>query len=237
MLVAICEDNGEMQARLKETIEDWAQARRTGVDIFSYPSAEAFLAAWPEISFDLAFLDIEMKHMTGFELAELIRKNDSNMSIVFLTSHSQYVLKGYDVNALHYLIKPLSTAKLLPVLDKAQMIYRSLIESFIIIPSGAGQLKLKHSEILYISISAHTATVHARENRYEIRSTMDNLTENLPDYFVRCYRSIIVNLFSVDCVYKNTLLLSNNETLPLSRSNSKDVNNAFMRLHIGTVGT
>jgi DNA-binding LytR/AlgR family response regulator len=99
----ICDDEPSMQQCLAEAITDWAKARRVQIDILSYPSGEAFLMAWPDISFDLVFLDIKMKDMTGVELAENIRKNDKNILIVFVTSFSQYALKGYDVNALHYL--------------------------------------------------------------------------------------------------------------------------------------
>ena len=98
MRIAICEDDPTILSKLREHIEDWAEARGTKVDILPYPSAEAFLMAWPELSFDLAFLDIKMQQMTGIELADTIRKIDNNMIIVFTTSFSQYALRGYDVN-------------------------------------------------------------------------------------------------------------------------------------------
>ena len=98
MRFAICEDDLSMQQRLSDAIADWAKSKKIQSDILCYPSAESFIMAWPDISFDLAFLDIQMKGMTGIELAEYIRKTDKNMLIVFVTSFSQYVLKGYDVN-------------------------------------------------------------------------------------------------------------------------------------------
>ena len=100
MRIAICEDNPKEQERLKAAIQDWAQARNAQADVLCYASAEAFLMAWPEVSFDLAFLDIQMKDMDGIQLAETIRRSDKNMLLVFVTSFTQYVLKGYDVAAL-----------------------------------------------------------------------------------------------------------------------------------------
>jgi len=114
MRIAICEDNPKEQERLTAAIKDWAKARNTQADVLCYQSAEAFLMVWPDVSFDLAFLDIQMKAINGIKLAETIRTSDKNMMLVFVMSFSQYVLKGYDVAALHYLIKPLSAAKLLP---------------------------------------------------------------------------------------------------------------------------
>jgi DNA-binding LytR/AlgR family response regulator len=233
MRIAICEDEPKMQSRLEGAIKDWAEVRKINVDILCYPNAEAFLMAWPEVLFDLSFLDVQMKGMTGIELAEYIRKTDEHMLIVFVTSFSQYVLKGFDVNALHYLIKPVSAAKLLPVLDKAQMIWKSRQDAFIVVSNGSGQLKLPYSDIIYISMSSHTATIHTANNSFEIRKTAEELEELLPSYFTRCHRSYIVNLFKIDCVYKDYALLSDGSKVNLSRNNSKQVSDAFVRLHIG----
>lgn len=228
---AICEDNLNMQKRLSDAIEDWASSREVPIDILCYLSAEAFMMAWPGISFDIAFLDIQMNIMTGIELAELIRKIDKNMMIVFVTSHSQYVLHGYDVNALHYLIKPLSVTKLLPILDKALTIWRSRQNAALLVPCESGKMKLLFNDIYSITMFSHTANVQTENNTYELRKTASELSDLLPEYFIRCHRSYIVNLFKVDCVYRSSLLLSNGESLPISRNKSKTVNDAFIKLH------
>lgn len=231
MRIAICEDEANMQQRLSDSIKDWASSNNVQTDILCYPSAEAFLLSWPDVSFDLAFLDIQMKKMSGIELAEYIRKNDKNMMIVFVTSFSQYVLKGYDVNALHYLIKPLSSAKLLPILDKAFAIWRSRQSAAILVSDGVGQIKLRFDDIYCITMVSHMAKIQTDNKTYEVRKTVEELIELLPKHFIRCHRSCIVNLFKVDCVYKDSLLLSNGESLPISRSNSKTVNDTFIKLH------
>jgi DNA-binding LytR/AlgR family response regulator len=230
--IAICDDAPNMQQRLVDAVEDWAASRKVQTNIFCYPSAEAFIAVWPEdISFDLVFLDIQMKSMTGIELAHYIRKTDKNMMIVFVTSFAQYSLKGYDVNALHYLIKPLSPAKLLPIMDKACTIWNSRRKAMLVASNENGQMKLFYDDIYYISMSSHTASIQTEKETYELRKTAEELSEILPNYFIRCHRSCIVNLFKVDCVYKDSLLLSSGETLSISRNNSKKVNDAFVRLY------
>jgi len=222
-----------MQKRIYEFIEDWSKTRKVNVDICCYESAEAFLMAWPELQFDLAFLDIQMKAMSGIELANCIRKDDANIQIVFVTSFKQYVLKGYDVNALHYLIKPVSPSKLMPVLDKAHVIWRAHQDSFMLVPDGEGQQKLALGDITHIAISSHTARIHTDERAFDVRKTMSELTAALPSYFVRVHRSYIVNLFKVDCMYKDSLILSSGEKLPISRKSSKAANDAFLHLSVG----
>ena len=231
--IAICEDDATMQEKLREAIEDWAESRKMKVDVICYPSAEAFVFAWPGISFDLAFLDIQMKNMSGIELAKFIRKTDSNMLLVFVTSFKQYALDGYDVNAMHYLIKPLSLAKLLPILDRARVIWTSHRDAAMIVSNEAGQSTLPYGDIFYISTSSHIASVHTGNSVYELRKPMNELIEMLPDYFLMCHRSYIVNIFKVYCIYKDSLLLSNEVSLPVSRKKSKALHDAFVRLHTG----
>jgi DNA-binding LytR/AlgR family response regulator len=231
MRIAICEDQDAEQARLTNAIKDWASARKVQVDILCYSNAEAFIVAWPDMSFDLAFLDIQMKNMTGIQLADFIRQTDKNMLIVFVTSYSQYVLKGYDVNALHYLIKPLSSAKLLPILDKAHVIWRSRQRDVLLVANGTGQIKLPFGNIFYISMWSHIAEIHTDGDAYELRKTALELSNQLPSHFIRCHRSYIVNLLKADCVYKDSIMLSNGKKLPISRNNSKLVNDAFVRLY------
>ncbi|MCL2082577.1 MAG: LytTR family DNA-binding domain-containing protein [Oscillospiraceae bacterium] len=232
MRIAICEDEKPSQKRLAEAIWDWADARKIEIEILCYNNAEAFMMLWPDISFDLAFLDVEMKDMTGVDLAHKIRENDKNMMIVFVTSYEQYVLKGYDVEALHYMIKPLSSAKLLPILDKAHIIWRSRQNEILVASDKSGQYRVAFSDIVYISMSAHIAEVHTMNGVYSLRKTAKELVGLLPSHFIRCHRSYIVNLFKVDCVLGETVLLCTQTELPLSRKNTKEVKEAFMRLQM-----
>ena len=231
MRFAICEDDLDDQQHLSTEIKDWANLRKIQIKILFYSSAEAFIMAWPDNNFDIIFLDIQMKCMDGIELAEFIRKNDRNSMIVFLTNFQQYALNGYDVNALHYLIKPLSKAKLLPVLDKAHTIWASRHKDVLIVSTENGLVKLPFGEIHHISISSHIATLHTDNNQYKLRKTTAELRDLLPEYLIRCHRSHFVNLFKVDCVYNKSLLLSSGEILPISRKNSKNVKDSFVRLH------
>ena len=79
----------------------------------------------------------------------------------------------------------------------------------------------------------HTAEVHTSDAVYELRKTATELEVLLTDYFIRSHRSCIVNLLRVDCVYKDSVMLSNGKVLPVSRNNTKRINDAFLRLNMG----
>jgi len=230
--IAICEDDQNSQISLSNALTDWAKLKNAQIELFCYSSAEAFLIAWPDMSFDLLFLDIKMKILTGIELANIIRKYDNNIKIVFITSYKQFVFNGYDVNAMHYMIKPISLPKLHAILDNAYMFWHSQNNSYLIVANKEGLLRLLIDDIFYISIYSHIATVYTEKCSHDLRKTVEEFTNLLPWNFIRCHRSYIVNLFKVNRINKSSLSLSNGFSLPISRSKLKLVKDKFIKLHI-----
>ena len=231
--IAICDDDKNAQEQLAKQIMDWADDRKTGIELRYYDSAESFMMSWPEVSCDLVFLDIKMKNIDGVQLAGNIRKKDRNIIIVFVTSFYQYSLYGYNVEALNYLIKPVSAAKLLPTLDKACLIYNSRRNSFLIGTNGKDQCKVFLDDIYYISMSAHYAEVFTADASYTVRKSAKELEELLPEYFIRCHRSHFANMFKVERICGNSsLVMLNQKELPLSRNNVKRVKEAFIRFQV-----
>lgn len=232
MYTAVCDDDKNARERLAELIKDWAADRKAEVCLQFYDSAESFLMSWPEVPCDLVFLDVKMKSMDGVQLAGKIRERDKNVMIVFVTGFRQYSLCGYHVEALNYLIKPVSAAKLLPTLDKAYLIYNSRRNSFLIASKGPDQCKVFLDDIYCISMSAHYAGLFTADTSYMVRKSAKGLEEILPGYFVRCHRSHIVNIFKVERICRNTLVLLNQKELPLSRNNAKRVRDAFIEFQV-----
>ena len=230
--IAICDDDKNAQGRLAEEIKDWAADKNVEVALKYYDSAEAFIMSWPEVPCDLVFLDIKMKNMDGVQLAGNIRKKDKAIMIVFVTSFRQYSLYGYNVEALNYLIKPVSASKLLPTLDRAYMIYNSRRNSFFIAAKGKDQCKIFFDDIYCISMSAHYAEIFTVDTSYTVRKSAREIDKMLPEYFVRCHRSHVVNIFKLERICGNSLVLLNQKELPLSRNNAKQVKNAFINFQV-----
>jgi len=189
--IAICEDTDNDRIRLSDAIKDWANTRNVKIEILCYPNAEAFIFIWPNISFDIIFIDIELGKMTGVELAEYIRHTDKNILIVFVTNYQQYVFNGYDVNALHYLIKPLSQTRFIPIMDKAYLYWRDNKKDTLLVSNGSGQIKLPLGSIFYIEVFSHTAEIHTDVEVFKMRKSVTEFEKLLPAHFKRCYRSII----------------------------------------------
>ena len=106
MRIAIVDDLAAERALLKDRLEQQLHRRNVQADILEYESGEKFLEAVREAPFTAAFLDIYMNGMTGMEAAKELRKTDTDCLLVFTTTSTDHALEGFQVRALHYLVKP-----------------------------------------------------------------------------------------------------------------------------------
>ena len=127
--IAICDDEQNQIESITSIVTSWSTRQGHSCEIHTFASAEAFLFEYAEDkAYDILLLDVEMKHMNGIELAKCIRKDNNRAEIIFITSHFEFVGEGYEVDALHYLIKPISADKLTQVLTKAAEIIEILTD-------------------------------------------------------------------------------------------------------------
>ena len=118
--IAICDDSEADRQYIMNRVNRWAAAGGHVIQTDSFTSAENFLFRYPEESdFDILLLDIEMGQMNGVDLAKTIRRINDAIQIIFVTGFPDFMAEGYEVSALHYLMKPVSEEKLFAVLDKA----------------------------------------------------------------------------------------------------------------------
>ena len=118
--VAVCDDSSEDARYVAGMVQAWASSRDAALQVERFPSAEAFLFHYAEDqSYDMLLLDIEMPGMDGVAMARQVRRDNEAVQIVFVTGYSDYIAQGYDVAALHYLMKPVDREKLFAVLDRA----------------------------------------------------------------------------------------------------------------------
>ena len=116
--IADCDDEAEQAERLRSIAEAWAEKCGVTCRTDCFPSAEALLFAYADdAGFDILLLDVEMKEMSGIRLAKRLRADGCRAEIAFITSHFEFVTEGYEVDALHYLVKPVAAEKLCEVLS------------------------------------------------------------------------------------------------------------------------
>ena len=234
MKIAICDDEAIQVKFLSMLIQKWADKNKKSVLIKAFDNADAFQFSWVEDkSFDVLLLDIQMPGQNGMELAKAIRKNDDNLIIIFITGFSDYIDEGYDVSALHYLIKPVKEEKLFLCLDKANDMIKKDIKT-ILVECGGENFRILQDDIIYIEAFAHSVVISTSIKRYEINESIGELESKLdPVMFFRPHRSFIVGLKYIRKISKNEMTLDSGEKIPVSRRRYQDANRAFINYYRG----
>ena len=227
--IAICDDCDVDRQYILNMVTLWGE--RSGyivhVDLFS--SAENFLFHYAEESdYDILLLDIEMGTMDGVTMAKRLRKENDTVQIVFITGYSDYILEGYEVAALHYLMKPVKKEKLCAVLDRAaQKLAKN--EKVLNFEIGGEMIRVPIYQIRYADVFGNYVTIHASSD-VTIKMTLSDLEKQLDERFYRAGRSCIVNLSQISRVTKAEIKLSDGTAIPLPRGAYDGINRAIINM-------
>lgn len=225
--IAICDDSAADRDYLAGLARRWAGQRLHTVQLALYPSAESFLFAYAEDkTVQILLLDIEMGQMDGVTMARTLRKDNDGVQIVFITGYSDYIADGYEVEALHYLMKPVDENKLFSVLDRAaDKLCRN--EQVLTLELSGETVRLPVYQIRYAEVQGNYVTVHAKSD-YTAKMTLSELETRLDDSFFRLGRSALVNLGYVARVTKTAVTLNDGSVLPLPRGAYDRINRAII---------
>ena len=255
--IAVCDDEQADAAYVVNCIKKWASDHAVIVHVETFPSAEAFWFRYEEDrTFDILFLDIEMNAagalnvngthaaadtdvavdrnavsggggMNGIELAAKIREYDHAVQIVFVTGYMDYIAEGYDVEGVHYLLKPVTQERLVSVLDRAVRRAKGR-EKELCLHTAEGTVRIPAGSIRYLEVQRNYVTVHAEEP-YTVKKTLGELEKELDERFFRTGRSFIVNLRFVQKITKSQVYLKDGTQVPLSRGLYEEINRAVIR--------
>jgi len=227
--IAICDDMEQDIRYISSAVSDWADREGMAVEVETFPSAESFLFRYAEQKdYDILLLDIEMKEINGVELARRIRRENDAVQIVFITGYTDYISEGYDVSALHYLMKPLSAEKLHEVLNRAVVKIEKNERSLFLTLSGE-TVRIPIYEIKYLEVQQNYVTIHAKSD-YTVKKTLGEFEKELDERFYRMGRSYIVNLSFIDRITKASVYLADGAVIPLPRGQYEPLNRAFIRV-------
>ena len=223
--IAICDDSEADSEYIATLVKEWAKDKIIQIKV--YPSAEAFLFNYAdEKDFDILLLDIEMGNMDGVTMAKAIRKDNETVQIVFITGYSDYIADGYDVAALHYLIKPVKKEQLWNVLDRAAERLKKN-EKELLLKTADETVVMPVREIRYLDVQQNYVTVHGKVD-VTVKRTLGEFEKELDERFFRLGRSYIVNLTCVRRISKTEVILTDGSTIPLPRGQYDALNRAII---------
>ena len=227
--IAVCDDEHQQTEYIKSLVNKWADANNIKVTVDMFENAENFKFAWSESkAFDILLLDIEMGGQNGVELARDLRKTDEKLVIIFITGFADYISEGYDVSALHYLMKPVKEDKLFEVLDKAVKTLTQINKS-LVLTVDSETYRVPLSEIRYIEAQDHYVVIRAVSQEYKTKMNLSDIEKSLDNSFFRCQRSFIVNLKFVYKITRTFIVLDDMTEIPLSRNLYEAANQAVIR--------
>ena len=214
MNLLVCDDSQEDLDRVAALLAEPCRKIQAQMTAASRPEELDDLS-----SFDLAFLDIDMKEMDGLTLARRLRAARPDAVIVFVTNFVQYAPEGYEVQAFRYLLKPTLEEKLVPCFDLAVQELLSRRQS-ITVRAGGEMVELPLREILYFQSDQRTVTAHlAGDSREACRfyTSITDLARQLEGAgFLRVQRSYLVNMAYIRRFQSDAVELQNGTWLPVS---------------------
>ena len=233
MRIAICDDERSQADLLLGYVDSWSRVHREPVEAAVFPSGEAFLFAWEEDkAWDALLLDIQMAELDGMALARKLRAEGAALPVVFITGFADYMSEGFEVEALHYLLKPVDREKLFACLDRA--LRQAGQGSELLLDTLEGEaLRLAQRNLAAVeAVGHHTRLTLADGSCVETKISFRELSGQLaPGEFVQCHRSYLVGLRQVRRLGRDQLVLDSGAVIPVSRRLFGQTNAAFVAFY------
>ena len=188
---------------------------RNGLKAFEFLNSEPV---------DLVFLDINMPHLSGVSLSRMI---DPETRIIFTTAYSEYAVESYEVEAVDYLLKPISLERFTKAIGKvisSESSNKDDVSNRILIKSGTKIFRVDAQDILYLIKDGNYMVYHLPDQKIVARESVTTALSNLPQYFIQTHKSHVINIQKIDFISKNEISI-NEKMIPIGASFKENVLN------------
>ncbi len=219
--IAVVEDEDNYAETFEKYIERYQKEHSEEIELTRFSDGMEILDEYNG-SFDIIFMDIKMKFLNGMTTAQKIRKVDKEVAIIFITNLTQYAIKGYAVDALDYVLKPVSYFSLSQKLERAISRLKDKDNKYITLTAENMMHKVNLKDIYYVESQGHNQTFHTTQGDFSIRSRMNDIESKLSMHnFFRSNKGYIVNMNYVTGV-ENSFCIVNDNRLIISRNRKKE---------------
>lgn len=227
--IAIVEDEEIHYDVLNGHIANFSNESNKVFDVTWYKSPLVFLDSF-KMQYDIIFLDIRMPGMDGMQLARAIRKTDPKVVIVFITSLAQYAIEGYSVNAMDYVLKPVSYEEFKLKITRILHKVATHEETTILCSRDKTKFKINIDNVYYLESNIHQVIVHTLDGEYYRYGSMSEMEKELKDRnFKKINSCFLVNMLYVSGVKKDECIMKNGDSLKISRSHVKEISSLFAK--------
>ena len=217
--IAICDDDENDCATLSVCLHDICSTRSIKAEIDMFTRGEDFLMLYQEKPYDMIFMDIYMDGINGLDTAR--NANHINQSLfIFTTVSKEHALEAFALNAVHYLVKPISEASVKEAVERAMTRLSEKSVKYLEIKTKNGMVPIPMGNIIYIEVFNKICTIHTEKNCFQTYKSLDALFEFLDSStFIRVQRSYVVNMYYIDSFFFDHIIMQGGKKIILSRNN------------------
>ena len=223
--LAIVDDTPADSAALKELVADFFARNEQAYTLHVFDTPLDFIRSTE--SHDIVFMDIRMDKLDGLEVARIMRKINTDSVLVFVTAMAQLAIKGYEVDALDFIVKPADQFSINYVLTKALTRLENTSSTVFALKTSDGIVSLSSNDITYVEVFDHNLAYHTTKGIYEVRGRLSDVIQKLDQKrFIMCNRSFVVNLRYVSSACSEYLVVDGKKVY-ISKSHSKEIMKHF----------
>lgn len=227
--IAICDDQDYDRKNIKQILEKISLRNNIRFNIEEFRSGKELLNIYKRDipKFDVIFLDIILGDSNGIDIAKYILDLYNSVKFIILSSSREFILDGYDISAVNYIIKPASIERIEKELFRAINIQENN-KKFYEINKNGNTVLLELNNIYYFEVDHRKINVHEKENVIDYYDRLDNVEKDLDDKgFKRCHRSYIINISKIKELKGNEIKLLNEQVIPVGRKYKENLKETF----------
>ena len=226
--VAIVDDEVEVRETLSSMLERFSQENSVDIASSAYQDGRSFIESGA--TEDIVLLDIEMGEVNGMDAARILRRAGVASEIIFVTNMAQYAIKGYEVGAIDFVVKPVRYASFALKFRRAVEAARRKRSSRISVDTRDGLRYVDTSDIVFVEVTGHKLIYHTTKGSFESWGTMRAACETLEPFgFALCNACYLVNLSRVVAVSQDMVTVEGGDELKMSRGRKKGFMDALTR--------
>ncbi len=213
--VAVVEDEKRERELIKKYLASFGEERGVVFNVYEFEDGLSFLSDYKSI-YDVVFMDIEMPHLSGMEAAKRLRKLDDKVALVFITNMAQYAVGGYEVDAMSFIVKPVTYSNFAMKLSRVMDKVNTDKKPFVLIKGKNNFKRVGVDEIRYVEVANHSLVWHTKSGKEQSTGSLKGVKEELGNSFAFCNQCYLVNLRFCEEVSGYTVTVDG-EVLQISR--------------------
>lgn len=235
--IAICDDDRSLCDDIKGLLIDRYGAE---VNVVTYTQADQlkndYVKGKEYNIADILFMDINLNGVNGIDLAAEIQAHFGKVKIIFITGHMEYCTEIFRANPNNFMVKPVKAETLYAAVERARgQILEEERDCFVVTCKGS-VFKIRARDILYFESEKRKVILHGRNDDWTIYRKLDDVQQELPDYFLRCHQSYLVNMNEIKSLRPLKLELYCGIEVPISRPKYHETKECFLK-YLGCDGT